>query len=114
MSARRARDADHVALGVGEVPDGEFPRRWLRARQARPAKALGRAERGFAQDATFCPQPGNSGEGHSFESLNDPSMFIRHFDYIVFIARLVQLIDRPPGPTVSQTHAERSAPLAGT
>ena len=27
----------------------------------------------FAQDATFCPQPGNSGEGHSFESLNDPS-----------------------------------------
>ena len=40
----------------------------------------------FAQDATFCPQPGNSGEGHSFESLNDPSMFIRHFDYIVFIA----------------------------
>jgi hypothetical protein len=40
----------------------------------------------FAQDATFCPQPGNSGEGYSFESLNDPSMFIRHFDYIVFIA----------------------------
>jgi Alpha-L-arabinofuranosidase B (ABFB) domain len=40
----------------------------------------------FAQDATFCPQAGNSGEGYSFESLNDPSMFIRHFDYIVFIA----------------------------
>jgi hypothetical protein len=40
----------------------------------------------FAQDATFCPRPGNSGEGYSFESLNDPSMFIRHFDYIAFIA----------------------------
>jgi hypothetical protein len=29
QSAWRTRHADHVALGVGEVPDGEFPRRWL-------------------------------------------------------------------------------------
>ena len=45
--AWRARDADHVAYGVGEVPDGEFPRRRLGAHQARPAEALGRAERGL-------------------------------------------------------------------
>lgn len=41
---------------------------------------------GFARDATFCLQPGNSGQGYSFESYNDPFMFIRHFDFVVFIA----------------------------
>lgn len=40
----------------------------------------------FAGDATFCPRPGNSGQGYSFESYNDPQLFIRHFDDIVYIA----------------------------
>jgi len=40
----------------------------------------------FAQDATFCAKPGNSGEGYSFEAFNRPSMFIRHFDFVGFIA----------------------------
>ena len=40
----------------------------------------------FASDATFCPQPGNSGQGYSFESYNDSNMFIRHYDYVVYIA----------------------------
>lgn len=40
----------------------------------------------FAQDATFCVQPGNVGQGYSFESYNDSQEFIRHFDYVVYIA----------------------------
>jgi len=40
----------------------------------------------FAQDATFCPEAGNSGEGYSFESVNFPNDYIRHFDYTAYIA----------------------------
>jgi hypothetical protein len=40
----------------------------------------------FAEDATFCVRPGNSGEGYSFESFNRPSLFIRHFEFVGFIA----------------------------
>jgi hypothetical protein len=49
---------------------------------------LDRGERGprFARDATFCPRPGNSGQGYSFQSANYPDEYIRHYDYIVYIA----------------------------
>jgi len=40
----------------------------------------------FADDATFCPQPGNSGQGYSFQSVNYPYKYIRHYDYVVYIA----------------------------
>jgi hypothetical protein len=40
----------------------------------------------FAQDATFCPRPGNSGRGYSFRSVNYPNKYIRHFDYVVYLA----------------------------
>jgi hypothetical protein len=40
----------------------------------------------FAQDATFCPRPGNSGRGYSFDSVNYPNKYIRHFNYVVYIA----------------------------
>jgi hypothetical protein len=40
----------------------------------------------FALDATFCPRPGNSGNGYSFQSVNYPKMYIRHYDYVVYIA----------------------------
>jgi hypothetical protein len=40
----------------------------------------------FAEDATFCPQPGNSGEGYSFKSVNYPNKYIRHYDYTVHLA----------------------------
>jgi hypothetical protein len=40
----------------------------------------------FAQDATFCPQPGNSGQGYSFQSVNYPAKYIRHYNYVVYIA----------------------------
>jgi hypothetical protein len=40
----------------------------------------------FAQDATFCPQAGNSGQGVSFESWNYPNKFIRHYAYTAYIA----------------------------
>jgi len=40
----------------------------------------------FANDATFCPQPGNSGQGYSFQSVNYPDEYIRHYDYVVYIA----------------------------
>jgi hypothetical protein len=40
----------------------------------------------FADDATFCPRAGNTGLGYSFESYDQPTRFIRHFDYFVFTA----------------------------
>ncbi|MFD4554931.1 alpha-L-arabinofuranosidase B [Streptomyces sp. NPDC058469] len=40
----------------------------------------------FAQDATFCPQPGNSGQGYSFLSVNYPSRYLRHYAYNVYAA----------------------------
>lgn len=40
----------------------------------------------FADYATFCPHPGNSGQGYSFEAFNRPDNFIRHFDYVVYLA----------------------------
>jgi hypothetical protein len=40
----------------------------------------------FANDATFCPQPGNSGQGTSFSSVNFPAKFIRTFDNSVDLA----------------------------
>jgi hypothetical protein len=40
----------------------------------------------FAQDATFCVQPGNSGTGYSFQSVNYPTKYIRHYDFTVYLA----------------------------
>ncbi len=40
----------------------------------------------FAQDGTFCPQPGMNGQGTSFQSVNFTNQYIRHFDFTVFIA----------------------------
>lgn len=40
----------------------------------------------FAEDATFCPRPGNSGQGYSLQSVNYPYKYIRHYDYVVYIA----------------------------
>jgi hypothetical protein len=46
----------------------------------------------FSMDATFCPGPGNSGQGVSFQSVNFPGRFIRHFNFTVYLAS-----DGPPG-----------------
>jgi hypothetical protein len=40
----------------------------------------------FAQDATFCPQAGNNGQGYSFQSANYTSKYLRHYNYNVYIA----------------------------
>ena len=40
----------------------------------------------FAQDATFCPRAGNSGQGTSFESVNYPGRFLRAFENTVYLA----------------------------
>jgi hypothetical protein len=40
----------------------------------------------FAQDATFCVEPGNSGQGYSFQSVNYNTQYIRHYDYTVYLA----------------------------
>jgi hypothetical protein len=40
----------------------------------------------FAQDATFCPQTGNNGQGLSFPSVNYPDHYIRHYAYTVYLA----------------------------
>jgi hypothetical protein len=40
----------------------------------------------FRADATFCAQPGRSGQGTSFASFNFPTRFIRHFNSTLFIA----------------------------
>ncbi|MFC8717730.1 alpha-L-arabinofuranosidase B [Kitasatospora sp. NPDC057198] len=40
----------------------------------------------FARDATFCPHPGNNGQGLSFPSLGYPEKEIRHFEYTGYLA----------------------------
>ncbi|MFI6151776.1 alpha-L-arabinofuranosidase B [Kitasatospora sp. NPDC051170] len=40
----------------------------------------------FAQDATFCATPGNSGTGASFRSVNYPTKYLRHYDYTAYVA----------------------------
>lgn len=40
----------------------------------------------FSQDATFCPQAGNSGTGVSFQSVNFTTKYIRTFDNTVYLA----------------------------
>ncbi|WP_051807856.1 arabinofuranosidase catalytic domain-containing protein [Actinoplanes subtropicus] len=40
----------------------------------------------FQQDATFCPQAGNSGQGTSFQSVNFPGRFLRAFQNTVYLA----------------------------
>ena len=40
----------------------------------------------FAQDATFCPQAGNSGQGTSFQSVNFPGQVHPYFDHSVYLA----------------------------
>ena len=40
----------------------------------------------FAQDATFCPGPGNSGQGTSFQSVNFPGRFLRTFTNVLYLA----------------------------
>jgi len=40
----------------------------------------------FAQDATFCPRAGNSGSNFSFMSYNFSNKYIRHFNFLGYIA----------------------------
>jgi len=40
----------------------------------------------FSQDATFCPQAGNSGQGTSFQSVNFTTKYIRTFNDTVYLA----------------------------
>jgi hypothetical protein len=40
----------------------------------------------FSQDATFCPAPGNSGQGTSFQSVNFPGRYLRTFDNVLYLA----------------------------
>jgi hypothetical protein len=39
----------------------------------------------FSQDATFCPGPGNSGQGMSFQSVNFPGRFLRTFNNVLYL-----------------------------
>jgi hypothetical protein len=40
----------------------------------------------FDQDATFCSQAGQNGQGNSFTSVNYPDRFIRHYNNTVYLA----------------------------
>ncbi|MFG1811916.1 alpha-L-arabinofuranosidase B [Streptomyces sp. NPDC049040] len=40
----------------------------------------------FSQDATFCPQSGQNGQGFSLQSVNFPDKYLRHYSYNVYIA----------------------------
>jgi len=40
----------------------------------------------FAQDATFCTQPGNNGQGLSLQSVNYTDKYIRHYNFTVYLA----------------------------
>jgi Alpha-L-arabinofuranosidase B (ABFB) domain len=55
----------------------------------------------FAQDATFCPRPGNLGHGSSLASYNHPTKYLRNYNGLVFVSN-----DGGPNPwdTTNQWH----------
>lgn len=71
-AADNAVQADINAVGYGG-PDG------VAGGSLTPGSAV-------AADATFCPQPGKSGQGTSFASQNHPAKFLRHYDDTVYVA----------------------------
>lgn len=40
----------------------------------------------FSEDATFCPQAGLNGKGHSLRSWNYPTLYVRHFNAVAYAA----------------------------
>ena len=40
----------------------------------------------FALDATFCPRAGNGGSNYSFLSCNYSNKYIRHYNYVGYVA----------------------------
>ena len=64
----------------------DWPGAYLRHSGFRVSLAANDGSALFAQDATFCSQPGRSGRGISLASANYPSRLVRHFQYGVHIA----------------------------
>ncbi|XVU25917.1 AbfB domain-containing protein [Actinoplanes sp. CA-054009] len=63
-----------------------YPGQYLRHAGYRLQKASNDGSAVFAQDATFCGQPGLSGANLSLESLNYPGYYWRHYAEAVYIA----------------------------
>jgi len=53
------------------------PRSYLRHQNFQFHLQLNDGSTLFSMDATFCPGPGNSGQGTSFQSVNFPGRYIR-------------------------------------
>ncbi|WNG38745.1 beta-galactosidase [Archangium violaceum] len=62
-----------------------YPGRYLRHANSRIRNDANDGSALFAQDATFCAQPGRAGSGVSFESYNFPGRYIRHYSAELWI-----------------------------
>ncbi|WP_030264171.1 alpha-L-arabinofuranosidase B [Streptomyces sp. NRRL B-24484] len=62
------------------------PGQYLRHSGFQLHTAAGNGTALFAQDATFCPRAGHSGQGLSFQSVNYPNKFLRHYAYTGYLA----------------------------
>ncbi|SHJ86497.1 Glycosyl hydrolases family 2 [Nocardiopsis flavescens] len=57
-----------------------FPGEHLRHKDSRVGREASDGGTLFAEDATWCPVPGLSGQGVSFRSYNYPAEYLRHYD----------------------------------
>ncbi|MFC6593486.1 alpha-L-arabinofuranosidase B [Kitasatospora paranensis] len=79
----RAGLADSTCLSFESA---NLPGQYLRHYNFQLHVAAGDGSALFAQDATFCPQAGHSGQGLSFQSANFPGKYLRHYNYSAYIA----------------------------
>lgn len=63
-----------------------FPTDYLRHASFRVRKDVFNGSEQFKRDATWCARPGLAGQGVSWEALNFPGYFIRHFNAELWIA----------------------------
>ncbi|MFI9848717.1 AbfB domain-containing protein, partial [Nonomuraea sp. NPDC051941] len=62
-----------------------YPGSYLRHRNYQLYRNANDGSALFANDATFCPQPGMNGQGLSWASFNFPNRLLRHYNNIVYI-----------------------------
>lgn len=64
-----------------------FPGGFLRQTNRQVYQQQNDGTPGFSSDATFCPQPGKNSQGVSLSWVSDASLFLRHYNGQVYLAR---------------------------
>jgi hypothetical protein len=63
-----------------------FPNGYLRQSSSQIRQQTNDGTPGFATDATFCPVPGQSGQGISLQWAGNPALYLRHYAGALYLA----------------------------